>query len=212
MIRIIPEIGSSGYFRLKPPLDSLISTGERYTCMAIRSISDYLANNEDPLEYVYKSPLTEEIYKEHVKNKIEIVSLQSDKGHWLYVPSIYFDKYPDTNGPIYRSVSIGVSLPSLPVTESNKLEKLEKEFREIVLNTLGVESKTKIIQTSKEVHISELAHKNIATERLRRTGDKYNNTAKYKKLILIHQKTLNKIRVLERFLVTKKLQIGLTQV
>lgn len=165
MSKIIPAIKAEGFYELLAPLDTLIKQGEKYTCRAIRNISDYLANNEDIKTNVYDEyGLSAVIYDEHVNLNIEIISLQSELGHWVYVPVTYIARYPDVNGVIYRTVMIGVSLPSLPVDRD--LSNIQTDIVNLVQDSLGVTVNTKIVETSKPVLVDQDTHAQLSADRV----------------------------------------------
>ncbi len=197
---IIPSIGSSGIFVLKTPLNTLISSSEKYTCLALRKISEYLANNEEVLDIAYiKNGLTESNYNVDYKNDVIIVSLQSDTGHWLYIPVSYIESYPITNGVPYRAVMIGVSLPSIPVTKS--LSNIETSIVNLITDNLGVTAIVKTVETSRVILVPKITHD--ATELARNIIINNNTTdaAKYNKVLQDLQAALDKITSLEQYII-----------
>lgn len=163
MAEILPTIGSAGYYELRTPLNTLITVGERYTCQAIRRISDYLANNEDVKTDVYTKLAIVADYDLDLENDAHIVSLQSDKGHWLYVPASYIVGYPLVNGIPYRTVMIGISLPSMPADRD--LTFLETDLANVVSDSLGVIPVIRQVETSRVVLVSSEAHEQTQMDR-----------------------------------------------
>lgn len=165
MTKIIPAIGAEGFYELLAPLDILIKQGEKYTCRAIRNISDYLANNEDVKTNVYDEyGLVSTVYDDHVLTNMEIISLQSELGHWVYVPVSYIAKYPDVNGVIYRTMMLGISLPSLPVDRD--LSNLQTDVANLVQDSLGLTVNSKLVETSKPVLVDQDTHDQLTADRL----------------------------------------------
>lgn len=154
---IIPTVGSSGYFELRSPFDNLILENERYTCQAVRRISDYLANNEDVKVSIYdKYTLPESEFFEDSAKDMFIVSLQSEKGHWIYVPARYVIKYPEVNGIPYRTMMIGVSLPPMAVDRDYSF--IIDDISNLVQDRLGVSPLVKIVDTSKVILVTKEKH------------------------------------------------------
>ncbi len=198
---IIPYIGASGYFSLLAPFDTKINQEEQYTTKAIRTISDYISNNEDIKGTIYDANgITSTIYDQHVKDDIEIVSLQSDLGHWLYIPSPYISKYPDPNGIIYRTLMLGISLPPLPVDLD--LSFLHTDVSNLVIDSLGVTPVIKQVETSKPVLISEVIDIQHTAARNALSNGRTTDRAKVLKLQLDLQQALNKITELETYIST----------
>jgi len=163
-LSILPVIGSSGFYELAAPFDVEVVDKIEYTCKAIRRISDYLANNEDPKASIYGAyEIDEAVYEEDLSKDTYIVSLQSRKGHWLYVPSRYILSYPSVNGVPYRSVMLGVSLPPLPVSQD--LTAILSDIKDLVENSLGVSVAVRQVETSMNVLVDYSVHEATQQER-----------------------------------------------
>lgn len=164
MDMVIPSVGSSGYFELRAPFDSKMLANELYTCQAVRKLSDYLANNEDPFTDIYETAgLTKSVFDAELEADVFIVSLQAETGHWVYVPATYLVKLPIVNGIPYRSMMIGVSLPALPADKD--LSHLETAIRNLVMDTIGVSSVTKVVETSRVSLVDRAVHNVKQAER-----------------------------------------------
>lgn len=196
---IVPVIGSSGTFELRPPLDTVIVANVRYTCQAVRSLSDYLANNEKPYETFYQpNGLTETDYDAHVKDNMLIVSLQSQTGHWLFVPASHISKYPIANGIPYRSITIATALPPLPVDRN--LDFIHTSIRNLIHDSLGVDCAIKSVESSAVILISKEKHDIVSGQRAVITQGLVTDRARYNDLTIKHQEALNKIQELETYI------------
>jgi len=196
---IIPTIGSSGYFELRSPFDVLIKPNERYTCQALRKLSDYLANNEKPKTDIYdKYTISEVDYDSDIAADMYVVSLQSEKGHWLYVPARYIIKYPIVNGIPYRSMMIALSLPPLPADRD--LSFLETDMKNLVADTLGVVAESKVIETSRVVLVAKNKHDLKQAERSALSNGKVTDRSRYMSLVIDHNNALTKIAQLENYI------------
>lgn len=196
---IIPNIGTSGYYTLSAPFDALIIDKEKYTCMSLRKISDYLANNEDPKENIYDLyNINESVYNEHLKKNIVICSLQSNTGHWLHVPVNYITKFPIPNGIPYQSYMIGVALPPIPVEKdlSNTLTSITN----IITDTLGINCQIKITELSKVNLIPEDTHITKQAQRDLVINGNLTDRSRYTKLMQDHNTALAKILELETYI------------
>lgn len=196
---ILPTIGSSGYYELRPPLDSQVVPGERYTCQAVRRISDYLANNEDIKTDVYqKLGLPDSEWESDSTIDQYIVSLQSDKGHWLYIPASYIVTYPITNGVPYRAVMIAVSLPSMPADRD--LTFLETDIRNLISDSLGVVPVIKQVETSRVVLVADAVHTTKQMERDMLSSGRVTDRARFMQIQQDYQVALTKIQALEQYI------------
>lgn len=155
-IQVTPPIGAKGLFDLSAPFDQFIDKGEEYTCQGIRRIRDYVAANEDVKELVYVNYGIEATYEEDYLKDEVIISLQSRKGHWLYVPQRYVVSYPSGNGHEYRACSLVFALPSLPVNMD--LDTIRSEIQSYITGRLGVDCVSRVVETSKEVLVSDAVH------------------------------------------------------
>lgn len=195
---ILPTIGSSGAYELRTPLDTLVTVGERYTCQGIRRISDYLANNEDVKQDVYVSQGIEAEYDADADIDAYIVSLQSSKGHWLYIPARYIITYPIVNGIPYRTLALGISLASIPATQD--ISFLETEIENIVSDTLGIVPVIKQVETSRVVLVDKAKHDIVQMERAALSASRLTDRTRYMTLLQDHQLALQKIAALEQYI------------
>lgn len=169
-LQITPVIGSKGVFTFAAPFDRLTDKGIEYTCRGIRRLSEYLAANEDPETLVYKASGIQEQYATDLSEDRIIISLQSRKGHWVYVPEQYILKYPHGSGHRYRSVSLVFALPSIP--EKTELDPVLTEVGAYIKSRLGIDVKYKVVDTSMSTLVSDDKHIEISTKRFNdRTSD-----------------------------------------
>lgn len=163
-MKIIPIIGSRGFFTFAPPISTIALSGVEYTCQAVRRISEYTASNEDPKEIAYTPYGVENtIYEEDVAENAYIVSLQSAKGHWLYVPYRFILNYPSGDGVVYRSAMLVFSLPSFP--REQDISGTIDDIKDLILGQTGMTSEVKIVETSLPSLISNDAHVGKQTTR-----------------------------------------------
>lgn len=160
---ITPPIGSKGIFSLASPFDRLVDNGIEYTCLAVRKLSEYIAANENPKDLIYKTYGIETQFDDDLAKDVYIVSLQSRRGHWLYVPEQYILAFPSGSGHRYRAVSLVFALPSIPVTTD--LASIQTEVMELIKARLGVDVKSKPVETSQVILVSDDRHTEISTAR-----------------------------------------------
>jgi len=196
---ILLTIGSTGSFELKTPFDIKASAEERFACKAIRKISDYIANNENPKDDIYiANGLTETNYETDAALDEHIVSLQSDTGHWLYIPSSYILTYPLVNGIPYRSIMIGISLPSIPVNKD--LSNIKTDIINLIKDTIGIEPIIKEVETSRTILLSKEDHDDIEMNRAIISAGRVTDRSRYMSLVQNYQTALDKIIELEAFI------------
>lgn len=161
---IIPVIGSRGYYEFLPPFDTIAGAHVEYRCNAVRRISEYLGNNEDPYEIAYQPyKIDESIYDEDKAEDAYIAVLQSGKGHWLHVPYRFIKSYPSGDGIQVCSRAIVFSLPSIPL--SLDLSILKADIATLIKGTLGVDCAHKEVMQSQVVLVTAEVHEAMAAER-----------------------------------------------
>lgn len=196
---VVPTLGSIGFFELRAPFDTKILLNERYSCQAVRKISDYIANNEDVQALVYTAnTLTEQDYTDAANEDMYIVSLQSDKGHWVYVPVNYILKFPITNGIPYRNITLSVALPAIPANKN--LSNLETDIANLVKDSLGVDSVIRQVQTSRVTLVPKNKHDSAETARALISNGRVTDRSRYMKAMQDLQTALNKIQDLEEYI------------
>ncbi len=199
-VYITPTVGSGGFFELATPFDNLMAPGERYICKAVRKLSQYYANNEDPKTDIYdKYALGDDVFDSHKVQDITVASLQSEKGHWLYVPVSYILKFPDPNGIPYRAVSLVVALPAIPV--NSELGYVEDAIKAILTEYMGVDTAIKRVETSRVVLVSTDKHRDTQTLRNAKITANGTDRGKYKKVLQDYNQALVRIAELERYIV-----------
>ena len=201
-LSIVPVVGSSGYYDFLPPFNNASQDKIEYICRGIRSISDYLANNEDIKATIYKANNIEDaIWDEDVKADAYIASFQSGNGHWLYIPCRYIDKYPSTEGVKYRSVMLSFSLPPIPLTQD--LTTLAGEIKDMILGATGIQCANRIIDTSRTILVAKTTHNLTQMTRAQAMAGGGSLYSKVKILQADRAKLLAKIAELENYIKTQ---------
>lgn len=195
---VIPTVGTRGKFTLSAPLDQLMLSGEEYTVQAVRKLADYIANNEDPLKDIYTANgLSQTQYAEDLAAGMFVASLQSETGHWVYVPAKYIQTYPDTNGVPYRTLMMGVSLGAMPVEID--LDHLKTAISNLVRDSLGVTPQIKLVETSKALMVSRDKHDSLSTARQHRATLALTDSGRYQALTIAHERTLAQLASLQAY-------------
>lgn len=198
-LKIIPVIGSRGYYELAEPFDKDVVHHIEYTCQAVRRLSELIANNEKPWENIYKArEIDETVYEQDLADDAYVVSLQSNQGQWLYVPNRYILSYPSTDGVAYRSVMMTISLPPLPISQD--LTALIMDLKDMSEALLGVSVIVKPVETSKRVLISNEIHE---AKMIERRGRQEDSTTLYAQNIALQKQNMElneRLKRLEAFI------------
>ena len=197
--RILPVIGSSGTYELLPPFDTVILPEEIYTCKAIRNISEYVSYNQDPKKLVYDYyGLSENDYENDIQEDMEIVSLQNNKGVWLYVPARYIVKYPEVDGIPYHQLSMVCKIPAIEV--SRDISHLKTDVINLIKDTLGVEAAVEIVEVSRTIAVTKDVSDQLKIDRALVSNGRVTDRAKYMQLLQQQQVLLDKIEGLENYI------------
>jgi len=144
---LVPPINTKGNFSFKEPFDTLLKEDVEYTVTSIRSLSDLVNSEEDPLAGIYTaSGLTEEDFKYDVENNIPIVVLLSEAGNYYYVPANRITTIPKVEGVRYQDKILAIHLGSLPVIMN--LDLLKDVIKQDVYDTIGVDSQIEVVLAS----------------------------------------------------------------
>lgn len=156
--KITPPIGTGGIYRLTAPYSTALVNSVTYTCMAARSLSELLNSGLDPYEEYYEPMgISSDTYDEHLLLDTAIVSLRSAADHWVFVPNVYIQSYPNQNGVKYTSVVLGISLGTIP--DHMELASLKTVLRDAVRDTIGIDSEIKTVVVSETALISDDDHR-----------------------------------------------------
>ena len=197
--RILPALGSSGTYELLAPFDTKVLAEEIYTCKAIRALSEYISNNQDPKKLVYDYyGLTEVDYEEDIKEDMEIISLQNNDGVWLYVPARFILKYPQVNGIPYHQMALVCKIPAIEV--SKDLSFLITDINNLIRDYLGVESRVDAIETSRTIAVTKDLSDQMKIDRALASSGRVTDRARYMKLTQDHAAAFNKIAQLEAYI------------
>lgn len=144
--RFIPSIGSTGFYRLAAPFE--LPAGERYTCKAIRKISEHRSLGSDVFKDFYEPKgIDVSIFDVDNKEDAEIISLMASGGKWIHVPSRYILGFPDMNGIPYRGVALHITLPPFPLTHN--FGNVIGQIQDTITASLGVVSVIKPVETTR---------------------------------------------------------------
>ena len=144
---LTPPIGASGIFKLSPPFQSALQANVSYSCQAVRRMSDILKLGIDPFA-VYYAPqnLARAVYEADLAKDEAIVSLRSNGGHWVYVPTSYITSYPNMGGIPYRSLVLAINIG--PVPDYLDLSPVKAKIRSVVQEMVGVSSEVQSVAIS----------------------------------------------------------------
>ena len=206
---VIPAIGSVGTFVLATPYNTLVDPNVNYTCMAIRTIGEILAENKDPYAIAYQpANISQTIYQEDVQENLPIISLVSDGGNWVYVPASYILEIPVVNGINYKSIGINIILGL--IQDQYDLTNLTNQLEQTVIAVTGITPTISPVQLSNSLQVTQSQADQIESAR---SALITNNDSLYG----LYMNTLNSLQIanqqiqaLEAYIMANKVLLGLT--
>ncbi len=205
---IIPPVGSKGFFTFAAPFNTLALPDDEYTCRAVRNLSDYVNNNEDALSLVYlQSGLTTTDYQNDLAAGMVIVSLQSQVGHWLYVPVRFIDSLPQSSGVPYQNKVIAINLGAVPAEQD--FTALQTALTNAVADMYGVTPQIQVVVTSKTSLVPYTTDQQIQQARQGRITMATTESAQVKILQTQNASLQTKLNALEAYILANKTALGI---
>lgn len=161
---ILPNIGASGTWSLKPPFNDKLVANLAYSCKAIRKLSEVVATGMDAkAEFYDKYDLGDDTYNLDVKNDISIITLVSSEGNWLFVPSSYLNGWPSSDTVPYAVVGMLLNLGALPNTIDPSF--LSEKVSNVVQANLGHTPEIKFATLSETTNKTWSDHESLEQAR-----------------------------------------------
>lgn len=158
------RVGDSGRFILIPPFNSKILENVKYTCHAIKSLTNYLQEGEDAFKLIYEPlGLSEAIYLNDLENNVVIIIISGEANELIEIPSSYIDSPPVNDGVEYQSRMLGFALGPLPVNYD--ITDLISKIENAIFESIGVISEAKMINTSEITFVSDIDHEILLNQR-----------------------------------------------
>lgn len=186
---LTPPLKSTGIFSLQAPFQAMLRTNVAYTCRSIRQISDFLKLGQDPYALFYEpNGLTKPAYDAAVTAGEAVVGLQSNGGHWVYVPTTHINSYPDMGGLSYTAIVLGISLGSIP--DYLDLSALKTKIQDDVRAVIGITAEVKSVAVSERKLMSQSDHTAIEAARVANITE---NKTDYAKMLKAEQDLANAV-------------------
>jgi hypothetical protein len=206
---ILPEIGSIGTYVLAAPYSTIVDPNINYTCSAIRSISELIADNKDPFTLAYQpAGLSQTVYQAAQAQNVPIVFLVSDGGNWVYIPANYIQEIPVVNGVNYQSMGINIILGLIP--SNADLTTLMTAIQDTVLATIGITPSTQPVQLSNTLQVTQAQDNQIQVARQAAITNNNSNYGLYMKTLQQLNSATAQIQALEQYIIANQAALGLT--
>lgn len=182
------NINTRGRFTFKEPVNSVVAKDLEYRVVAIRTIKELIDTDDDPLKTVYNPiGLSEDVYREDVKNNINIITLSPVDGNtYNYIPESYIVGAPVITGNKYAETLLAINLGKLPIDLDITI--LTDEIKDIVKELYGLEVQVVKTNTSAVEIMSDIDHELFSRKLKYATFDKETIRVKYNKLLELYNK------------------------
>lgn len=162
MARLTPPPMTRGVFQLKAPFQVSVKTA--YTVTAVRSFSEIISRNTDPMVLVYDPVgLSEEFYVKDQAAGAMVITLTSAQGHQIYVPDTYILSYPNMGDVAYAQTILAVSLGPMPVSFDTAA--VEAEMKRVVAEVGGVSPTVRVARSPIHETVTNDEHVQLAAAR-----------------------------------------------
>lgn len=200
---VIPAIGSVGLYNLASPYNTLVDPNINYTCMAIRTIGEIIAEGNDAYSLAYKpANLPQSVYESANAVNMPIIYLVSDGGNWVYIPANYILSIPVVNGINYRNMSINVLLGLLK--EDYDFSNLNTQITDLVKAVTGITPTIQPVQLSNSLQVTIAQSKEIETARQANITNDTSTYVLYMQTLAKLQTAINQIQALENYIMANK--------
>lgn len=133
---MIPQIGLAGKYEVNPPF--ALNANEAYVCRGISFIQSLIDKNVDVYgEYYQPAVLTQAEYEEDLETEEAIITLKSNSGNVVNLPSSYIKVVPQDKEVKYHRFGALIELGLLP--EDEPFDTLIDSIKEEVKIRIGVE-------------------------------------------------------------------------
>lgn len=163
-MNLIPPINATGIYSLSAPFSTNYNMNLSYNCIAVRKIEDIIKLGIDPfVTYYSPSNITKERYEADLLEDVCIVTLESESGDHIYVPTTFIVSYPNVNGVPYNNVALMLYLGALP--DSMNLDYVKTKLISDVVGILGITPTVETVVTSEKTLLSHDNHQVAETAR-----------------------------------------------
>lgn len=196
---LTPPLGASGIYRLKAPFQSQLRVNVSYRCDAVRRFNDVLEAGDDPFTKYY-SPfgLTADIFQTDASRNEAIVTLVSEAGHYVYVPTSYVESFPNQGGIPYQGLVLGVPLG--PVPTYMDLSGVKVAIENIVRDQLGISVQANFVAVTEVENLAQADHDRLEASRANAVANAVTDRAKYLQLLNAYQELQLRNQQLEAYI------------
>lgn len=203
MANYIPTLGTKGIYTLLAPFNTVLTPNVPYRCTAVRSLTDIISSGGNPeVDYYTPNGINTTSYLTDSKVGVYIVSLQSDSGAVVYVPSSYFTSFPDIGGVSYTTIALAINLGAIP--DNLDLTYIKSKVADVITENIGIVSEVKTVVISQPTIIGTNSHVLIDAARKAKIAIAVTDYSKYLAVVKERDLAYSKIIELENYIRSKQ--------
>lgn len=178
----LPEVHSSGLWKLRTPFNNFLLSDVWYTCIAVRKFEDFEKRGIDVYKEFYQKDfsINEPKYKEDLSAGGCIITVRNAAGDVRSFPSSYLESFPSGGGIAYHALAVVCDLGALPVNKD--ISYTLSQIQNVIKDTLGVEVTAKLINLAPKELLDRESHERIEKERANKVKAAQTPTAEVLKL------------------------------
>jgi len=182
---MIPTIGMKGSFTLGAPYDTLAGPEVVLEVVAIRSILEITASNEDPLNNIYlASGDIAASFQADIAANEPIVTFRTDADNYLYVPSNKVMSDAKQSGHKYIEKTVMFNIGYLP--EGIDLTGAIANAAASIKDAIGVAPAIKTVNTSETLFVPDTKHLTLAATRTASITTNKSYRTLYEELLVVN--------------------------
>lgn len=160
-----PSLYAAGKYEVNSPF--VLDANFVYTCIAIRSFADIVAQDEDVFVNYYEPyAISDALFLADAAANVSIVTLRAEDSSIIYIPDSYILSFPDISNFAYSHLVLSLDFGALP--DNLDLAHLKQQLANTALETLGVNITNGILvhKAPTTDYISSVQHEAATAARL----------------------------------------------
>lgn len=198
------SVGTRGKYSASGAFSQKLDNALVYTCIAIDSIVSMINNAIDVKQDIYLANSIDVVrYEQDFSDGVPIFTLQSNKGDIVKIPGSFLLELPDTDGVVYNNIMLAINLG--PVYDEFDLTQIKDELSYLVHTKVGIEPDIQVAIFGEPAYVSLQDHTQIQSARQAIIGNGKSTLSKYNKEKLTNELLIEKIALLEQYILDHQL-------
>ncbi|MCK9234806.1 MAG: hypothetical protein M0P09_00665 [Acholeplasmataceae bacterium] len=154
---------------------------------------------KDPYtEVYYPVDLDKTVYETDAQNNVRLVTLRSDSGQQIVVPTSYIKNCPLVGGVPYNVIALAVKLGA--IADEIPLDSLISKIEDLVKDNIGLEPEVKVIKLSETKLVPQQEHESLEQARQNLITSNTTLTADVNQLVNENNSLREQLTVLQEYI------------